>query len=875
MTYPISDVTRRIVYSGSAGVGPYSFSFEILEQTDISVYKNSTLLVLTTDYTVSINADGTGDITLVSPAISVDTVTLVGARAIERTTDFVTGGDLFANSLNDELDAQTIFAQQQQDEINRSIKAPVTDPTTVDMTLPAKATRAGKLLIFDSDGNPTVASESELGNIIVGANYIIDTFTGDGSSVNFDLSIEPGSEANCNVFIDGVYQSKSGFSISGTTLTFSAAPHIGAGIEAVSGDSIPEGFSGNATAVVYTPTGTGAVATTVQAKLRESVSVKDFGAVGDGVTDDTVAIQNAVDSGYAVYFPAGTYKVTAVLDIADGMKLYANKDATILSTISTVPLSYNHIFTATVSVSNIHVEGLKFQTAQNAFSAFKFEKQVTNLKLIDNECEGCGLVITFEGAVNAWVQGNYIHSPTTEGTFNDYARAIQISCGFTGDGSANLNINDNTILGSWTHGIEVFGGDVMTSLEPTDPKNVNGVTVTGNIVKAEPGNTTSAGAIWFSQAADVTVTGNVCEAYWDVGIDFEACRNAVASGNTLRNNNKNLAMYGNSITVLFTGNTCYNTVAGLAMFYAKPANNNAVGVYQVDARNTDITLDGNKFYNAATPTGFERLELGSGGLMTVVNNTLTNCTINATYMSLTEVVIKNNSITHNDAGAGMVPIHVQQSYATGDATTDTMKATIAENRVQFSNPPGGAAYCVICRVADTAGASVNYDYKADIYDNDLRVSSSKYSIYAASMAASTTGTKYWDISVHNNKCGGGLTIIDSGTHIERKYVEDNLDINGQQYIWTQDASGNYDSWKNRLALNTAGGAIGGDFPDGDYNGQQKYLVMTVDSGDATVRILNFRSGANVDAVFSDVGQFALLEWNVNAWDKIAATCAGI
>lgn len=52
---------------------------------------------------------------------------------------------------------------------------------------------------------------------------------------------------------------------------------------------------------------------TVGDKLRETVSVKDFGATGDGTTDDTAAIRAAVDyanvAGGTVYFPAGTYLV--------------------------------------------------------------------------------------------------------------------------------------------------------------------------------------------------------------------------------------------------------------------------------------------------------------------------------------------------------------------------------------------------------------------------------------------------------------------------------------------------------------------------------------------------------------------------------------
>jgi hypothetical protein len=157
--YPISNVSRRVVYTGSAGVGPYAFTFEIINSGDVDVYKNDTLLTLTTNYTVTINANGTGSVTLVVAATGSDRITIVGARAIERTTDFVTGGDLFANTLNEEIDSQTIFVQQVAETAERSIKAPVTDPTNINMTLPSQTSRAGKILAFDASGNPTIGDD--------------------------------------------------------------------------------------------------------------------------------------------------------------------------------------------------------------------------------------------------------------------------------------------------------------------------------------------------------------------------------------------------------------------------------------------------------------------------------------------------------------------------------------------------------------------------------------------------------------------------------------------------------------------------------------------------------------------------------------------
>ena len=75
-------------------------------------------------------------------------------------------------------------------------------------------------------------------------------------------------------------------------------------------------FPDNASEVTYNPAGTSAVARTVESKLRDVVSVKDFGAVGNGVADDTAAIQAALNASFHVVVPIGTYLISSAITVA-------------------------------------------------------------------------------------------------------------------------------------------------------------------------------------------------------------------------------------------------------------------------------------------------------------------------------------------------------------------------------------------------------------------------------------------------------------------------------------------------------------------------------------------------------------------------------
>ncbi len=140
---------------------------------------------------------------------------------------------------------------------------------------------SGAVFIPDVDPTPDEWTTTEFG--FNSGNYTVDRFSGDGSETEFTLSNAPGSENNTFVYVDGEYQQKNTYSVSGTTLTFASAPASGTdNIEIISGLSLAIGVPGDQTVTTE--------------KLDENV----FSGLTSvtPVAADTVVISDASDSNH-------------------------------------------------------------------------------------------------------------------------------------------------------------------------------------------------------------------------------------------------------------------------------------------------------------------------------------------------------------------------------------------------------------------------------------------------------------------------------------------------------------------------------------------------------------------------------------------------
>jgi len=131
--------------------------------------------------------------------------------------------------------------------------------------------------------------------------------------------------------------------------------------------------SNGSSLIGYVAAGTGGAVQTVQSKLRQIVNIKDYGAVGDGVTDDTLAVQQAItNSTGGVFVPAGTYLITGVT-LTTGKQLIGENRETSILKLKTA-LSGTGMINATyadgIVVENLTIDGSSLPGTKNGLINF-------------------------------------------------------------------------------------------------------------------------------------------------------------------------------------------------------------------------------------------------------------------------------------------------------------------------------------------------------------------------------------------------------------------------------------------------------------------------------------------------------------------------
>lgn len=250
---------------------------------------------------------------------------------------------------------------------------------------------------------------------------------GDGATTVFGIGDTPTTKLATDAYINGVYQDKNTYSVSGSNLTFTQAPPLNSQIEIVTQQTTVLGTP-SAALVSYTATGVGAVAQTVDGKLNQINSAQDFGAVGNGVADDSVAIQNAVTAKRNVILASGTIYSAKNISLSNSQSIVGNDTIFTAATgatnifsmanaspaISDIRINNNaNSSAAAISVKTSRYATIKNVAIVNSGSAISFENNgatgcnLARLSNVDAEqITGVGVDIGSSVSEMRWVNGH-------------------------------------------------------------------------------------------------------------------------------------------------------------------------------------------------------------------------------------------------------------------------------------------------------------------------------------------------------------------------------------------------------------------------------------------------------------------------------------
>jgi hypothetical protein len=446
----------------------------------------------------------------------------------------------------------------------------------------------------------------------------------------------------------------------------------------------------------------GAVGRTIFDKVSETVSVKDFGAVGDGVVDDTAAIQSAITAtqgfGGRLFFPPGTYMVSS-LSISRSLQVNGCGP---LAVVKQKPGVSGNIFSITGTGINVMFNGMTFdgnssgQLAQSTNSTIHSTAIGGTLadifSLVVQDCEfrdstyaavrvqgdnnpatrevawiagnrfinGAAGVdnpgatpdyiprdIALDDAVEAWVENNVFESDTAPATFGRSAIVVAQTQ------TATERLTELVIVGNR---INRRGCNVSQNLGAIDLYIwAANCSIRDNIIK----NSSASAIKWKQNSARLSITNNK--------IDSQLVAGAALNGNdpTYGSANDLCVVEGNQIANWDGATTGVITLAG----YWSATTDYSLGIvcrnnqlvscsgYQIQIVDTKAaTVEGNQIYPASATIGINA-SVGNDGEMRIRNNYIGACSNYAIYTA------NSNAATFDALVDGNVIVNNANTYA--------------------------------------------------------------------------------------------------------------------------------------------------------------------------------------------------------------------
>lgn len=283
MTVPNETDYSRYTATGSDSA--YQYTFRIFNQDELTVQTMTTAgvittLTITTDYTVSgVGAYGGGTVTLTAGNLGAGIVIqITRIPPITQQISLQTQGAYSPTAVEGMDDLLTMISQALQTQANHAIHGPLVDASTVDMQLPAAVTRSGKFVTFDVDGSVALSTSSPAVSALVSV-VTIAALKNVASPVTNTLY----GVAGYNTSGDG------GGGLFFWNSTSTATDNAGTVFQRTAGGA-------GRFLRIY----------------NDGLNIRWFGAVGDGITDDTTAIQNCIT---AAALPGGNVGGVVDLDV--------------------------------------------------------------------------------------------------------------------------------------------------------------------------------------------------------------------------------------------------------------------------------------------------------------------------------------------------------------------------------------------------------------------------------------------------------------------------------------------------------------------------------------------------------------------------------